>query len=158
MLLLKIKQMQKGAGILIKTLYVIYILLVAFFCFFNISLPDVDLARYFLGIRYDRYAHFLMFFPYPFIAWLTCKYSRHLRKWTKYSLLITFFSGIILAVLTELIQGLLLSNREGDILDFASDFCGIALGTIIVSLIGHWMVRTVERIFQKQNTHNEKTN
>src|SRR5574344_430677 len=136
--------MQKGAGILIKSLFCLYLGLVSFFCFYNISMPDVDLAKYFLGIRLDRYAHFIMFFPYPFIAWLTCNYSRHLTKWNKYSLLITFLTGILLAVSTELIQGILLKSREGDILDFVADFCGIAIGSLIVSFIGHWMVRVVE--------------
>lgn len=130
--------MQKGAGLLIKILYIIYICLVLFFCFFNLSMPDVDLAKYFLGIRLDRYAHFVMFLPYPFIAWLTCNYSRHISKWKRYSLIITFVSGLLFAIGTELVQGFLLPSREGDPLDFAADAIGITLGTIIVSLIGHW--------------------
>ena len=57
--------MVKGAKILIKVLYIIYIMMVLFFCFYSFSSSDLDLNRYFLGIRLDRYIHFAMFFPYP---------------------------------------------------------------------------------------------
>lgn len=143
--------MQKGAGLLIKTLYIIYIGLVLFFCFYNFSMPDLDLAKYFLGIRLDRYAHFIMFFPYPFIAWLTCNYSRHISKWKKHSLIITFVSGLLFAAATELIQNYCLDSRQGDPLDLAADSIGILLGTIFVSLIGHWMVRSVESLFTSRS-------
>lgn len=139
--------MQKGAGILVKTLYVIYVAMVLFFCFVNISMPDLDLAEYFLGIRLDRIFHFIMFFPYPFIAWLTCNYSRHLRRVSKYSLLITFVSGLLLAFGTELCQDLFFAARQGDPLDWAADAVAVTLGTVIVAFIGRWMVSVVEKIF-----------
>lgn len=136
--------MSKSPRLIIKSLYIIYIGLVMFFCFYNFS-SGVDLSKYFLGIRLDKYAHFVLFFPYPFIAWLTCKYSRHLAKYRKYSIWITFISGLLLAVFTEVVQKLLIPGREGDPYDFLADFIAITLGTIIIHFAGPHIIKLLER-------------
>lgn len=142
--------MRKGAGILIKLLFIIYLLMVLFFCFYKFSGSSIDLGKHFLGIRLDRYAHFAMFFPYPFIAWLTCNYSKTFKKIKKYSLVVIFFTGLIFASLTEVCQDLLFEYRQGDSLDFAADATGILIATIIVYFVGNWMVKVVELIFKPQ--------
>ncbi len=127
--------MNKKIGVFIKISFLLYVLAVMFFCFFTISLPEkVDLAQYFLGIRGDRIAHFIMFLPYPFIAWLTCNYSHHLLRFRRYSIYITLLTGVLFALATELTQYLFITSREGDILDFTADCVAILSGTLIIYL------------------------
>ena len=45
--------MQKGVKLVIKILYIIYIAMVLFFCFYKFSSTGIDLGKYFLGIRLD---------------------------------------------------------------------------------------------------------
>lgn len=122
-----------------------------FFCFYNFSFKDIDLSKHFLGIPLDKIVHFIMFFPYPFIAWLTCKHSRHLAKFRNYSIWITFFSGLLLAVFTEVVQKLLIPGREGDAYDFLADFIAIILGTTIIYFVGPRIIKSIERNNLKQS-------
>lgn len=141
--------MQKGAKILIKTLYIIYLAMVLFFCFYSFKSPDLDLGKYFLGIRLDRYAHFAMFFPYPFITWLTCRYASGRDTIRKHAIVITLLSGLFFAGLTELFQDWFFTSRQGDILDYAADSISIVTGTVIVALAGHPAVRLLDSVFSK---------
>ena len=136
----------RGAAILVKVLFLIYIGMVLFFCFFNLSMPDLELPGYFLGIRIDRYFHFIMFLPYPFIGWLTYRYSRHLGRYKEFASSLTLVTGMVFAVATELVQKYLLISRDGDIKDFFADLCGLLVGTIVVRFIGEWMIRITEKI------------
>lgn len=136
----------RGARILVKVLFLTYLGMVLFFCFFNFSNTDLELPKTFLGIPADKVFHFIMFLPYPFIGWLTYRYSRHLGKYKEFALSLTVVIGFIFAVFTELVQKYLLTGRDGDILDFVADVSGIVVGSIIVHFIGEWMIRVVERI------------
>ncbi len=138
--------MNKSARILIKTLYLIYIAMVLFFCFYKFSSSDIDLGKYFLGIRMDRYAHFIMFFPYPFITWLTLKYSTHFPRVSRHSFILTILSGLAFAALTEVCQDVFFESRQGDTMDFVADSAAIITGTITAYFIGPFMVRIVEMI------------
>lgn len=141
--------MIKGAKILIKILFIIYIGMVLFFCFYKFSSTGVDLSKYFLGIRLDRYAHFIMFFPYPFISWLYCRYTSSWRIINRYAIIITLISGLAFAGLTELFQNWFFQSRQGDVLDFAADSTSIIIGTAIVSFAGHPIVSLIDSIFSK---------
>ena len=138
--------MNRSASILVKVLFLIYVGMVLFFCFFNFSMPEMELPQYFLGIRIDRYFHFIMFLPYPFIGWLTYRYSRHLGKYKEFATSLTFVTGLLFAVATELAQKYLFEPRAGEFLDFVADSCGIMVGTITVRFIGEWMIGVVEKI------------
>lgn len=142
--------MQKGADILVKTLFVIYILMVMFFCFFRFGPSDIDLGRYFLGIRLDRYAHFAMFFPYPFIAWLVCRYTSRSQSLRRHALAVTIISGLIFAAMTELFQSWFFTPRQGDILDFTADSASVISGSLIVWLTGEHIVKLIDRMFSKK--------
>lgn len=141
--------MVKGAKILIKVLYIIYIMMVLFFCFYSFSSSDLDLNRYFLGIRLDRYIHFAMFFPYSFITWLSCRYATSNPFFRKYALAISLVSGLLFAGMTELFQSWFFS-RSGDIMDFTADSVSIAAGCIIIFIAGHPIVRLIDSLFTKK--------
>lgn len=141
----------KSAKILINTLYVIYLAMVLFLCFYKFSSTGINLGDYFLGIRLDRYAHFAMFFPYPFITWLTCRYASNSRFIKRHAIAITFVSGLLFACLTEICQDMFFSSRQGDIYDFAADSASIAAGTIITAIAGSPAVRYLDtRLSRKQ--------
>lgn len=123
--------------------------MVLFFCFYSFKSPDLDLGKYFLGIRLDRYAHFAMFFPYPFITWLTCRYASGRDTIRKHAIVITLLSGLFFAGLTELFQDWFFTSRQGDILDYAADSISIVTGTVIVALAGHPAVRLLDSVFSK---------
>lgn len=138
--------LSRGAGILVKVLFLLYVGMVLFFCFFNFSMPDLELPQYFLGIRIDRYFHFIMFLPYPFIGWLTYRYSRHVGQYKEFALSLTFVTGLVFAVFTELAQKYLFDARSGEFQDFIADFFGILVGTVIVKFIGEWMISVTEKL------------
>lgn len=125
--------MVKGAKILINVLFIIYIAMVMFFCFYKFGSTGIDLGSYFMGIRLDRYAHFIMFFPYPFITWLICRYSCEKSFFRKHAIIITLVSGLLFAGMTELFQDWFFSSRQGDVLDYAADSVSIFTGTVIVA-------------------------
>lgn len=141
--------MVKGAKILINVLFIIYIGMVMFFCFYKFSSTGIDLGSYFLGIRLDRYAHFIMFFPYPFITWLTCRYSCERSFFHRYAIIITLLTGLLFAGMTELFQDWFFSSRQGDVMDYAADSLSIVTGTAIVALAGHPIVKIIDSLFSK---------
>lgn len=110
----------------------VYILMVLFFCFYNFPSTPMNLGKYFLGIRMDKYAHFIMFLPYPFISWLTCKYATKKKLRKPHAIIITLSCGAILAATTELCQNWIFEARNGDIMDFLADCAGILCGIIII--------------------------
>lgn len=138
--------MRRSATILIRTLFIVYLLMVLFFCFYKFSSPSIDLGKYFLGIRLDRYAHFIMFFPYPFISWLTCKYTFGSTVLKKYALAFTIASGLAFAAVTEICQDLFFLSRQGDVLDFAADSAAILAGAVIVHFTGNRLIKLIVKI------------
>lgn len=123
----------KSIRLLFKLLFFIYICMVFFFCLYSFNDTGVDLSKYFMGIRVDRIAHFVMFFPYPFSAWLAVK--KELReKCGKYSHIILFISGVSLALITEGMQSLN-PSRDTDPLDLVANITGILFATIIIYIL-----------------------
>lgn len=130
------EEQKRKYGWVIKILYLLYVAAVLFLCLFNFSqIPDLELPSHFLGIRMDRYAHALMFMPYPLMALLTCQCSRHLKRFRPYALWIAIITGLCFALGTELLQEWLTDNREGDPLDLVADLTGLLVGTLITVAI-----------------------
>ena len=136
-------------SILINILFIIYILLVCYLCFAKIPLNGVQLDKLFYGIRLDRIAHFIMFFPFPIITWLTMKLDNRFNRFPilnnkLFSLLITVLSGIFLAIITEFTQYFLLKSREGDYIDLIADIIAVLCGTFVIALIGPRIIKLLE--------------
>lgn len=134
--------------LVVTALMLIYVALVFFCCLHNFSSgPDLDLGKYFLGIRLDRYIHFTMFFPYPFVAWLFLNYSRMTNTFSKYAYPTILISGLFFATLAEASQEMLTLYRDTDPFDFVANLTGISVGTLLVSVfnrpikkISDWML------------------
>ena len=113
-----------------RILFVIYLGLVFFFCLYSFKDTGVDLSTYFFGIRADRIAHFIMFFPYPFSAWLAVKEELR-ERFGKLSHLILLLSGILLAFTAETLQ-LLNPSRDFDPIDLVANISGLATASLII--------------------------
>ncbi len=120
---------------IIKILFLVYLTMVMFLCFYRFSSGGMDLGKTFLGIRLDRYIHFLMFLPYPFACWLLLRNSGHFPKLHRLATILTLASGLLFAALTEIAQNYLIEGRQGDLLDFAADSAAILLGTALIAII-----------------------
>lgn len=118
---------------LFRTLFALYILLLFFFSLYSFKSSPVDLSQFLWGIRADRIAHFVMYFPFPFSAWFA--FSSTIKKVTgKLAYLALFTTGIIIASTTELLQSFT-PSRESDWLDLVANYTAIFMGTILVILI-----------------------
>jgi len=126
--------MNKKQLIAARILFVVYLAAVAWLCFgkFN-SLPSVE--RSYWGIPTDKIVHFLMFFPFPVLAFFA--FDRYTEQfwpsvlWT----LGTFIAGCGLAGLTEIVQAKFLPYRMGDFQDFKADALALAISSVIVFCI-----------------------
>ena len=125
--------MDRSNRILARVFLVIYLGLIAFACFGHFdnvfgSSPD------FLGIPKDKLAHFLMFFPLPFLMWLALdKYTT--KAW--HSLLFAagaFLVGSLIAAATEIGQ-YYTGYRSAEALDFFADTLAMAICSLIVFVL-----------------------
>jgi VanZ family protein len=122
--------MIKKIVVIFKFLFLIYLATVLFLCLYTFKDTGIDLSQYFLGIRADRIAHFIMFLPYPLSAWFA------IGSWFKkvsgrFGIAMLVFSGIILAFVAETLQNLN-PNRDFDPIDILANIIGILTGTILL--------------------------
>ena len=114
-----------------RSIFVLYLVAVLWLCFGTFShTPHVD--RFYFGLPADKVAHFLLFLPFPVLAFLAFdKYTETFWSPVGYTAL-TFFCGCLLAAGTEVGQTLLTSTRTGDPADFRADLIGLATGSLLV--------------------------
>lgn len=119
--------------VLFRILTVVYLAVIAVLCFANFgSNREVPLTLF--GLPTDKIVHFLMFLPFPFLAF----FSFPLRKaGVMKSLLLViglFAMGCLLACGTEYIQSKL-PYRTMDPNDFRADAAGLICGSVTTFLI-----------------------
>lgn len=110
----------------------VYIAAVAALCFMKpSSLPQVEMD--FFGIPMDKVVHFLMFAPFPILAYMTFwpADAGKIRRLAVLLVIIAFGAGM--AVATERIQAMT-GYRSGEIKDFAADMAGILSGAAVTAL------------------------
>lgn len=119
--------------ILARILFFLYLLAVAFLCFMHVDkLPEVQ--KFFFGIPTDKLAHFLMFLPFPILAYLAYDHLTNKLGHAALFALATLILGSLLAYGTEYIQGKL-PYRSMDINDFKADMLAIAISCISVFIV-----------------------
>ena len=115
-----------------KFLFVLYIIAVCVLCFTDSpDMPEVD--NFILGIPLDKIAHFLMFAPFPFLAYYA---SERLGGNTDHNVkfaLLTFLAGELFALMTETVQ-YFLPTRSMELSDFLADSIGITLCTVAMAI------------------------
>ncbi len=110
----------------------VYIAAVAALCFMKpSSLPQVEMD--FFGIPMDKVVHFLMFAPFPILAYMTFwpADAGKIRRLAVLLVIIAFGAGM--AVATERIQAMT-GYRSCEIKDFAADMVGILSGAAVTAL------------------------
>ena len=118
---------------LFKILTLLYMVAVAVLCFAKFSsLPTVP--GKFLGMDADKVVHFLMFFPFPLLAYLSFPFDRKGLFATLGILVLIFAVGCGLAGLTEYVQGRL-PYRTMDPADFKADMFGLLSASVITFLL-----------------------
>jgi VanZ family protein len=118
---------------LLAFLLCVYFAAVLCLCLFRPeNLPEMN--QVFLGIPIDKVAHFLMFLPYPVLAYLTFRPEDGRRRIRLIVLLSVFAMGIALAMGTEKLQGLS-EYRSFEIEDFYADVLGMECSAFIMALL-----------------------
>lgn len=95
------------------------------------SIPSLE--RVIFGLPADKIAHFIMFLPYPFIAYTAFKPSEG-KKWRHILVLAAVFAtGVGIAMGTERLQGLS-DYRSYEIEDFYADILGMECSALATFL------------------------
>ena len=114
--------------------FFLYLAAIVWLCFGQFDqVPQMQ--RTIWGIPTDKIAHFLMFFPFPLLAYFAFdRYSERFWPAALWSL-VTLTAGLLIAAGTEVGQARLTTYRSGDVLDFQADFLALGTGTLIVLLL-----------------------
>lgn len=117
----------------------IYILAICILCFMNPSdMPDPELDI--PGL--DKLVHFMMFVPFPVLAFLTIEPQNKGFKTTLTFIILIFLIGCILATGTEYVQKLT-AYRSFELGDIAADFTGVFIGSISAFLYSTLTNKTI---------------
>ena len=116
-----------------RILFAVYLAAVAFLCFGQFSSSE-DVPMDLWGIPTDKVVHFLMFFPFPLLAFLAFGgYQGQVGK-AVLKTAVAFLAGCAFAAGTEWVQTRL-PYRSGDPVDFQADALALLFSSIIVLLL-----------------------
>ena len=112
------------------TVFVIYLAAVIYLCLMKPdNLPQTEL--YLFGLPLDKIAHFLMFLPFPALAYMML-WEKGRKTWAELLILLSCLAvGVGLAFLTEHLQAMT-QYRSSDIKDIYADMTGLGIGCIVV--------------------------
>jgi VanZ family protein len=117
-----------------RTIYIFFFCLyIAALCYLCFARPDgvPSIEINFFGIPIDKVVHFLMFLPFPFLAFKAFE-SENLKNGRHIILFLGITAaGAALATLTEFIQGYL-TYRSEDTYDLLSDYMGLSTGVVVL--------------------------
>ena len=116
-----------------RILFAVYLIAVAVLCFGKFSSSN-DIPKELWGIPTDKIVHFLMFFPFPVLAYLAFDRYKGKRRPAMVWATVAFLGGCAYAAFTELVQSRL-SYRSGDPADFKADFLALAACSVIILII-----------------------
>lgn len=119
--------------ILARIAFAVYILAVLVLCFGQFSSSD-DVPTELWGIPMDKFVHFLMFFPFPLLAYLAFNRYREQRGAAVPWAVVALACGCAFAAFTELVQARL-SYRSGDPADFKADALALLAGSVIILIV-----------------------
>ncbi|MCI1779731.1 MAG: VanZ family protein [Bacteroidales bacterium] len=141
----------RNQGITTTALYILYIGLVLFLCLFHFkNIPEIN--KTFLGLPFDKYVHFLMFFPYPFLCWMIYNYTKRGHSFCNPGgkrirrFLPILIGGFVFAVITETLQGLT-TYRTADPFDLLADTCGILFSGFLLFKFEKQIIKIAHALF-----------
>ena len=116
-----------------RIVFAAYILAVLVLCFGQFSGAE-NVPKEMWGIPTDKIVHFLMFFPFPLLAYLAFDRYRGERWPSVGRSAVALACGCAFAAFTELVQSRL-SYRSGDPFDFQADVTALVAGALIVLIV-----------------------
>lgn len=119
--------------VIARILFAMYLVAMAVLCFGKFE-SSQDMPRELWGIPTDKVVHFLMFFPFPALAYLAFDRYKGNRSSSFLWAGVAFLAGCAYAAVTELIQSRL-SYRSGDPVDFQADFLALAACSVFILII-----------------------
>lgn len=126
--------MTRGQKIAFRIIFFLYVAGVLIMCFGRFeNAPSVEFSLF--GIPTDKLVHFMMFFPFPILAFLAFDQFTETVKSTLLFTGATFIVGLLLAVGTEWGQACLTEYRSGEPLDFLADSLALLLSSILVAVV-----------------------
>ena len=109
----------------------LYLATVCFLCFADPQdYPSTECSLW--GLPADKIAHFLMFVPYPVLAFLSVDNKSYKPLKRLFILALVLASGGGLAIGTELIQGTT-EYRSFELWDFAADAAGMLASAVLLT-------------------------
>lgn len=130
-----------GRYIFIATVSMALYLAVLFFCtLYDFSDTGISIGHMFLGIRSDKWIHFAMFFPYPFVCRGLLSIFYPFRRRRHITSLTIFVSGVLLAAITELFQFWFTDYRSMDFYDSLADVIGVMSAVLVSHYLFHYML------------------
>ena len=116
-----------------RILFAMYLIAVAVLCFAKFPSTD-DVPNELWGIPTDKIVHFLMFLPFPALAYLAFDRYNGNRWPATLWVVVAFLGGCTFAAATEWGQSRL-SYRSGDPADFMADFLALAACSVYILII-----------------------
>lgn len=123
----------KSRVFLSRILIFLYLAAIAFLCFISAdSLPSVQKTIF--GLPTDKVAHFIMFLPFPILAFLSTDW-KITKVWKSALIVFTIFIiGCGIAALTEYIQSFTVT-RMSDVNDFYADIISLFISSAFVFIV-----------------------
>ena len=113
-----------GRGVL-----AVYVIAILCLCLGTFQGPS-GMWKTFLGIQMDKVIHFLMYLPYPALAF----WAFYPEKNEGHFLLIVLLIGIAYSGAVEIMQALFTDDRSAEWGDLLANSLGMAAGAVTVSL------------------------
>lgn len=122
--------------LLFRILMVLYIAAVAVLCFAHFrNMTEVPTTIF--GLEADKVVHFLMFLPFPLLAYLALGKQPKTPWRALWAILALFFTGSLIAAGTEIGQSFL-PYRSADPMDFKADTLALAIGSLVAFIVMLW--------------------
>lgn len=123
----------KARVIISRILFAIYLCAVAYLCLHTFNSPP-KIPFKIWGIPSDKVIHFFMFFPFPFLAYIS--YDKRIytdaRSWLFAGA--TLLLGAIVAGITEIAQ-MFTETRSAEWSDYLADCIALLVMTLIILVI-----------------------
>ena len=119
--------------LLSRIVFFLYLVAICFLLFATSDdLPNISSTMW--GLPTDKVAHFLMFFPFPILAFMSSdKVSKKIWHCLLFAVVL-FALGTAVAAITETIQGLL-GYRSAELSDFKVDILAMGISSVLVMAV-----------------------
>lgn len=123
---------RKTIQTIFRILFCIYICAVGFLCFMKPSdMPEFGITWF--GLPSDKVAHFMMFLPFPVLAFLSVRKADRSTVSRLLLIAVLFAAGAVIAAGTEILQSLT-KYRSYEVKDMLTDFAGLAAGSLMTAI------------------------